>query len=290
MEKRIMERHYLLTISEDVNALYGVRFAASFFKNKKKACFTVCYVATKSVIPGRTAAAPKQSASSAEALDSKGEAALSAGRKILLDSGFNNDQITTKLISKRQSTVKDIVQEARAGLYDAVILGRRGYALFEQTFSTSVSREILDQEIDFPVWICKRPETGRENVLLCVDETEPSMRIADHVGFVLQEEEHKVTLLYVETGDGAKADSVIGEARERLMANQVAEDRIRTLVVRSSNVSKALLDEAEKGRFAAVAVGRGGARPKGMFKKWITGSKSTKLLEELDKAVLWVSK
>jgi hypothetical protein len=39
-----------------------------------------------------------------------------------------------------------------------------------------------------------------------------------------------------------------------------------------------------------VAVGRGGTQTKSMFKKWMIGSRSTNLLEILDKAALWVSR
>ncbi|NTW35137.1 MAG: hypothetical protein HGB17_03235 [Syntrophobacteraceae bacterium] len=50
------------------------------------------------------------------------------------------------------------------------------------------------------------------------------------------------------------------------------------------------MDELNKGRYAVVAVGRGGSESRGILDKWLMGSVSIKLMESLEKAVLWVSK
>ena len=94
--------------------------------------------------------------------------------------------------------VGDIAKEGKIGHYDAVVLGRRGYLVFECFLQDSVTREILDRKIDFPIWVCRQFEENRKNVLLCVDGSKQSLHIADHVGFVLKdEEEHTVTILHI---------------------------------------------------------------------------------------------
>jgi hypothetical protein len=288
-----MDRHFLLTVGDDLNSLYGVRFAGCFLMNRAEVRLTLLYIAPRfeAMDPGEDVLQHQMDRRLAEVYREKGQAALDAGQKYLCDHGFSKEKLTTRLIAKRYGTVKDIVVEGQAGLYDAVILGRRGYSLFEKSFSNSVSREILDRDIDFPLWVCRRPEEGRKNVLLCVDDSEPSMRIADHVGFILsQEEEHAVTLLHVDSGEGKDVQRLIEQAKARLTENHVPHERIRTLVVRSTKVVKAILEESDKGAYAAVAVGRGGSQPKGMLQRWLMGSRSMALLEVLDKAALWVSK
>ena len=52
-------------------------------------------------------------------------------------------------------------------------------------------------------------------------------------------------------------------------------------------VRKAILDEAEQGRYAAVAVGRTGAG-QGLLEKIFMGSVSDTLFRELERAALWV--
>jgi hypothetical protein len=288
-----MDRHFLLTVGDDLNSLYGVRFAGSFFRNKAEIRLTLFYVAPRfdSMDLGEDVAQHQMDRRLAEVYREKGQAALDASLKYLCERGFREEMLATKLISKRHGTVQDIVLEGHAGLYDAVILGRRGYSLFEKSFANSVSREILDRDIDFPLWICRRPEEGRKDVLLCVDDSEPSLRIADHVGFILhQEDHHTVTIFHVDSGDAKNVERVLEQARSKLSENQVADDRIKTRVTRSPKAVKAILEAVEQGAYAAVAVGRGGSQPKGMFQKWLMGSCSLNLLEVLDKAALWVSK
>ncbi len=288
-----MERHLLLTVGDDLSSLYGVRFVSSFFFNKSKTKLTLFYVAPRfeSMDRGEDSQQHKMDVRLAEIYREKGQTALDASRKLLLDLGFPEANITSKLFTKRFGTVKDIVHEARAGQYDAVVLGRRGYAIFEKAFSTSVSRSIMDHMTDFPIWACRRPESGRKNVLLCVEDSEPSMRIADHVGFMLEtEKKHTVTLLHVDTGKGKPIEAIMDAAMARLVENNVDEERIQRLVVRSSRVPKAIMDVASQGQYAAVAVGRGGSQPQGLIERWAVGSRSMKLLEMLEKAALWVSR
>ena len=43
---------------------------------------------------------------------------------------------------------EDIILEGKKGLYDAVVLARHAVELLDQTFSTSVSREILNHKLE----------------------------------------------------------------------------------------------------------------------------------------------
>jgi len=287
-----MERHLLLTMGDDLSSLHAVRFVGSFFKDKTKTRLTLLYIASKSESTSRDdIEQKKRDARLIDAAHEKGKAALDAGRKLLRTLGFRDDTISTEIMDRRFGTVKDIVYAANTGLYDAVVLGRRGYALFEKAFATSVSREIMEHRIHFPLWFCRLPEEGRKNVLLCVDDTEPSLRIADHVGFILAgEEDHTVTIFHVDEGEGKNIEMILRAAKEKLVDNKVEEERIKIKVVRGSKTIKAIHEETDRGAYAAVAVGRGGAASAGTFKKWLMGSRSMKLLEELEKAALWVSK
>ncbi len=285
-----MKRHLLVTVSEDVSALYGVRFVASFIERKDLTEITLLYVAQGA--EGATCSVSATAESSlSDSQCARGQAALDAARQLLVDRGFLRESVRTLLANKRFGTVKDIAREARAGLYDAVVFGRRGYTLFESTFSTSVSREIMEHRINFPIWICRMPEEHRKGVLVCVDESEPSMRIADHVGFILQnEQQHTVTLLHVSSGNKTEAEAVLNKAEAQLKANGIGAERIRRLIVPGSRVVNTIMDELNKGHYAAVAVGRGGSESRGILDKWLMGSVSMKLMESLEKAVLWVSK
>jgi nucleotide-binding universal stress UspA family protein len=289
---RSMQKSLLITISDDLSCLYGVRFVSSFFRNKSAMRITLFYVAptaTPTETGGRSGRHGKGAVIS-DAHRKKGQKTLDTSKGLLCDRGFSPDHVSSKLMAKEFGTVKDIIREARKGHYDAVVLGRRGYTIFESVMCNSVSKEIMDKNIDFPLWICRHPEEGRKNVLLCVDGSEASLRMADHVGFMLQdEEEHSVTLLTVDTGETSNIQAGLEEAKKKLTANGVHDGRIQSLVVRSPRVAKTILEETDRNSFGVVGMGRVGLQ-KGMMKEWLIGSRTVKLLENLEKAVLWVSR
>lgn len=288
-----MKRHLLLTVSDDQSALYGVRFVTSFIQDKETMEVTLLFVAQAGEAPGQPKCilTPTPESALSESQCARGKAALKTASQLLMDRGFKEAHIHTRLVNKRFGTVKDIAREARAGQYDAVVFGRRGYYLFEKTLATSVSREMMEYRIDFPIWICRMPEEGRRNVLVCVDDSEPSLRIVDHVGFMLErEEQHSITLFHVSTGKKGDPETLLNKAHEMLKVNGIPDERIRSMVVPGYRPVSTILEETERGRYAAVAVGRGGSEAQGFLGKLLMGSVSMKLMETLEKAVLWVSK
>ena len=178
------------------------------------------------------------------------------------------------------------------GLYDAVVLGHRGMSWIEEAFDESTSKKILSEKFNFPVWICRKTEEERKNVLICVDGSDKSYRITDHVGYMLsQEKSHEVTLVLVKKAGQIAEENFAGimsKAKEHLSANGFPENRITTKIIDQGSVKKAILKEADKGRFAAVAVGQTGAG-RGFFEKIFTGSLCNDLVKDLENAALWIS-
>ena len=284
-----MQKHLLVTISDDIRILQGVRFVGSFIRNKTNVKVTLLYVSPRAETLGADRMQRDLDKKNTQIYRQRGETALGVANKILLERGFSAENISSKFMFRQFGTVKDIIREAHAQSYDAVVLGKRGYAVFENIMKDSVSKAIMERDIDFPIWICRRPEEDRRDVLLCVDGSEPSFRTADHVGFMLQAEtEHRVTIFHADTG-AKNIDTILQEAKNKLLVNGVEEERISLQVVPSTGVVKTILRQAEKHAFAVVAVGRVGVK-KGILQEWLVGSHSMKLLEDLEKAVLWVSK
>jgi nucleotide-binding universal stress UspA family protein len=288
-----MQKKLLITVSDDLSFLYGVRFVGSFFRNKAVVNTTLFYVAPRADVAGsdKGFGQPELDQKTAEVGRKQAQEALASARRMLCDRGFPPENVTCKFVFKQFGTVKDIIKEARGGKYDAVVLGRRGYALFESVFSTSVTKEILDRRIDIPIWICKRPEENSRNVLLCVDGSQSSLRMVDHAGFMLRDEnDHAITLFYVDTGEGASKETILNEARKKLLENWISDGRVHTVVTASTitGVAKTILEEAESKGYAAVGVGRVGVE-KGHLQEWLVGSRTMKLLEKMEKSALWVS-
>jgi nucleotide-binding universal stress UspA family protein len=289
-----MERHVLITISEQLKTIYGVRFVGHFFSNKQDLEVTLLYIAPRpaAVWEGeQTHDSVRQAEEQAKRYESKGHEALEAAKKELQMLGFGQKQVSVKLQIRKFSKVADIIQEAEKGLYDAVALGPRGLSWLERAFDESVSRALLEKKANFPVWTCRKLDQERKNVLLCVDGSDPAKRIADHVGFMLAEERNHVVTLFLVRKKGAALkkgeDTIVASSREALSKNGFPEHMINTKLVEASDVAKAILKEAERGRFAVVAVGRTGTG-QGLTKKLFMGSVSDTLFHELEGAALWI--
>lgn len=275
-----MEKHILVCVSDDVAASYTLRFVRGFFDAPCKVHMTLLFVA------------PKTGSWEGGAARNKGREVLEKARDWFESMSFcEGSKIELKTLSSHGNAAKMIVQEGHKGLYDAVLIGRKDSSIFEELFDYSISHRILWEEVGFPLWFCRCPqEELRSGVLLCVEDDEPSLRMADHVGFILNDnKKHDVTLFYVDSGSGTDAEAAFARAREALAANGVEESRIKQLTVKNRNVFKAIREQSEKGQYAVVAVGRGQHR-KSAKEAVLPESISVKLLRSSDPSTLWISK
>jgi len=282
-----LEKHLLVTVSEDLNALFGLRYVFGFFTKRELTRLTLFYVAPRSGGAPRVPVFLPEDAARVGEGHRKPPHALAVARDWLVNMGFPPERVELKSSRAKLGTVKDIVAEAEDGLYDAVVLGRRALTWLDEVFGGSVSHGLLGEHIGFPVWMCRDSLRDRKNVLLCMDDSEQALRAADHVGFMLQDEPgHRVTIFHATSPGASDADRVadlMANAREILTRNGIAEDRIDSLVESSKDTSKRIVQLAGEGRYAAVAVGRRGLAS-------FFGSTSQKLLRNLEGAALWVSK
>lgn len=289
-----MERHLLVTVSEHPRYFYGVHFMGHFFKNKKDLKLTLFYTAPRppAVWEGeRTFEDMQRRESYAKEYEKKGRRALEAAGRELARAGYRETHLVSHLQVRMFSKAMDIVQEGVKGLYDAVVLGRRGVSWLEEVFDESVSKAVVNKGPQFPIWICRKPDPARQGVLVCLDGSESSFRVADHVGFIIAREKAHRTMILVIHKPGAKLpkdpEEILAEGRMHLTRNGFPDEMIDTTVLKASNVSRAILNTAEKGRFAAVAMGRTGCG-KGFLKRIFMGSVSSRLFKEMEKAALWI--
>jgi len=270
-----MGKHLLVTVSEDKSALWGARFVGSFFPDKRDLKLTLFYIAPN-----------------VDAVSKGEQAVLDQAGEVVRSLGFGPDQVETKLVQRRFSKVMDIMREGHKGGYDAVVLGRSGLCWLEDYLEKSVTNELLQEEgVTFPLWVCRKPDFNRKNVLVCVDGSEAACRVAAHAGLMLaREKEHRVTLLHVARPgrDGLEfVEDVLPLCEGVLRETGLPAERMETRIVEANDPVKAILSEAVRGKFAVVAVGRKGAG-RGMIKGPFMGSISYALFKLLDGATLWV--
>ena len=291
--KNPLERHLLITVSEDTAHQFGLRFVGNFLHDRETLKVTLFYVAP---LPPQAYGKPDfLSAEHADLSDRSGEErghlTLEKAAKALVAMGVPKSRIRTRFKYREYSTAQDILTEAHRGLYDAVVLGHRGVSSLEQFWNPSVGLTLLDSQFAVPLWICRRPDYTRKNVLLCVDGSGPSLCMVDHAGFVMVTEgDHNVTLFSVQLPhleDETVTGHIFGLARKTLLGNGVPAERIQTKTVSHPDPAAAILEEARRGQYAVVAMGRTG-RTHGFHKRIIMGSVSSSVFSGLEGAVLWV--
>jgi len=179
-----MERHFLVGISHNPDALHGVRFLGGFFNRKDDIRLTLLYLGNQPAMARRRfldfeerSLVQQQMAK----IEAKGHSILRRARGLTINLGFLPDNVAVKFGFRNLSTVLDIVQETEQGLYDATVLGRRGVSWLEEAMGESVSRGLLDESPPTPIWMCRTPDLDREGVLLYMDGSPSSCRMADQL-------------------------------------------------------------------------------------------------------------
>ncbi len=292
-----MEKHLLLAVSGDRAASYNLRFVKNFFTQFCDLRITLLYVAPRPASwtfdetrePEQAALAEMEEAKKAHSHE-----ALEKAWEWLTYRACDPDKVSKKVVHSTLGTVHEIIHEAHRGLYDAVVLGRRGLSWFEELVQDSVSHKILWNDLTFPIWICRRPdEQERRNVLLCVDSSMPAMRVADHVGFILGEKEpHTVTLFHVRPMGvqlSPQVEEMIIGAEKALLDNGFPEKRIEIRIVEGRDVAETIVQEAHSKNYAVVATGRTIDHPSAIG-TLVPTSVTTKLLRSLTRCSLWISK
>ncbi|MBU1002335.1 MAG: universal stress protein [Proteobacteria bacterium] len=288
-----MGKHLLVTVSEDGSALKGIQFIQGFFEHREALHLTLFYTAPKPRmvwIDGEFFEAMSEFDHTVHQVRKVGRKSLDAALALLAECGFSDGQVNSRLRLREVSTAKDILGEGEKKQYDAIVLGRRGAHRLQELVEASVTEQLLDRQLTVPLWICREPAPGRRNVLLCLDGSEASLRMVDHVGCMLADEPvHGLSLLHV-SGNGlftaASTASIYAQAREILVQNGVDESRINEVHVEPASVSGAIIAEVRAGNYAVVATGSAGRGPLG---RAFLGSVVRDLMARLTGAVLWVS-
>jgi nucleotide-binding universal stress UspA family protein len=267
-------------VSEHRSALYSIRFLGHFFTSGKEGLRITLFIDTPKTHP-RTSEQGEKSSSAVQT-------ALREARKELVRVGFAEEMIDTKTHRQQLSTAMDIIREGERGGYDAVALGKGAVSRLEEFLERSTSKEMLEKALDFPLWICRPPKQEGKGVLLCLDGSAASYRMADHVGRMLQlEPEQRITLFRATEEPGAAKSEPLERARNILRSRGIPQDRMITEIVESSTPGRTIADKAKRDRHAVVAVGRTG-KGAGLVGELFLGSTSMTLYRELSECALWV--
>jgi len=69
------------------------------------------------------------------------------------EAGLNSDRVTTKIVTGALSRAKAIAEEAKAGGYGTIVVGRRGLSRVEEFFMGRVSSKVIQLAKEMAVWV-----------------------------------------------------------------------------------------------------------------------------------------
>jgi len=99
--------------------------------------------------------------------------------------GISPEYVTTEVKISTSSPASELLNIARKGFFDALIIGRRGVSKLEELILGSVSCTLLEKCHDVPVWIIDGQVDSRK-FLVPVDGSHFTLQALDHLCFILQ--------------------------------------------------------------------------------------------------------
>jgi nucleotide-binding universal stress UspA family protein len=236
---------------------------------------------------------------------------LEEARERLLRHGLPADHVELKALPRASDAARDILFEAEQGLYDAVVMGRRGVSKAQELFVGSVTNKVVQHASRLPVWIVGGRVSSLK-VLCAVDGSEGSLRAVDHMAFMLGgNPDCRVTLLHVGArlatycpldfsaseedlareieGDLMSAEAECMEdfyirAIKVLMEGGLEREQIETASREGGfSVAGAIVEEARRG-----GPGRWCRNHRGENRSFFLGHVSDKVLRKGSEAAVWI--
>lgn len=247
-----------------------------------------------------------------QALESKNRQAarqvLDGAKERLMKHGIDEAAIELKASPRASDTARDILFEAERGLYDALVMGRRGLSKAQELFIGSVTNKVVQHAERLPLWIVGGKVTSLK-VLAAVDGSEGSLKAVDHMAFMLGgNPECRVTLFHVgaslanycpldfevDLGQEIEGDIMSSEAECMgdfyVRAVRVLEeagldrDQIETKTREGGiSVPAAIQEELKSGDYGTLVVGR-----RGESRSFFLGHVSDKMLTRTGEAAIWI--
>ena len=186
-----MERKILAAVDGSIYSFNALCYLSRLFTDLEDITVDLLYIVPAGPVPvGQegldeldrlTGAGPEVRRRLAAAKRFMQEAVLQLGRR-----GIAPDQVNTSVKLSQRGVAADIIHEACHGLYDALLIGRRGVSKIEEMIVGSVSATVAERCYQMPIWVVDGKVNSRK-FMLPVDSSFNSLKAADHLGFILKD-------------------------------------------------------------------------------------------------------
>jgi nucleotide-binding universal stress UspA family protein len=239
---------------------------------------------------------------------------LKKAARSMKGAGYKEDQVKVVSQKRRVGVARDILAEARKD-YTALVLGRTGLSKAKDLVFGSIANKLVSRMSGLPICVVGgRPDTGR--ILVAMDRSEGAATLLEQVGTLFQGTRAEVLLFHVIRGlsvfqpgyEGlavpkenkrwvAEAKAEFEKAKQEIEAvfqqgirnlerHGIEPDRVTTRVVTGvKSRAAAIVEEAKKGGYGTIVVGRRGLS---RVEEFVMGRVSNKVLQLAKQAAIWV--
>jgi nucleotide-binding universal stress UspA family protein len=226
----------------------------------------------------------------------------------LVRNGFNEQRVTLAAEVSQVPAAAAIHYEASRGIYDALVIGRRGMGKMSEMFFGSVSAYLIERCHDVPLWIIDGEVTSNR-YLLAVHCKPQSLLAADHLAYIAASHPEAEVLLYHSSALFGSEETAPPEDFHKIWGKEwcdqyldienylfyahaqvlkdhgMAAKRITQLKMEwNLNVSRDLIRQAKKNNCGTIVIGR---RPREAA-KGLLGGVSDRALSQAQNLALWL--
>jgi nucleotide-binding universal stress UspA family protein len=307
-----MEKRILVAVGDCIFSEDAVKYVAKVSSAAKDLTYTLFNV--QPMVPRILRAAAKKDAEMktevGALISQNAEAARRTVERLkafMVDEGIAGECIDVVTEPVQVGTSKDILNRAEQGVYDAVVLARRGLTPSRDFFIGTTAAKVIENAFKIPVWVATEEEISM-SFMIAVDGSANSLRLLDHVvQMVGTQPDLRITLFHVmprlrhyysiafeiehprlqeilHEEDKLRMNDFHHKAHERLRAAGLSRNQIQTKTsAQSYDISTGILGEARTGRYGTVVVGR-----RGEGESFFTGRIATRLVQKITSQALWV--
>jgi nucleotide-binding universal stress UspA family protein len=236
-------------------------------------------------------------------------------KRILLDAGFPDEAVTIRINERKVGVARDIAAEAASG-YKALVVGRRGLSDFKDFMLGSVATNIIGL-VSIPIWLAVAGKPKQSRILMCLDNSEGAMTALKHLAFVLDtSKKSEITLfhavrefhrfkkfvreMFASEGDKAAIEDIERELQNASKLLEPSFDKAKATLISSgvdpagihqkilsgaNHAAQAIIEEAEKGKYDTIVVGRRGLSK---VEEFIMGRVSNRVIHMVKDKTVWV--
>ncbi len=307
-----MKKKILIAVDDSIHSKQSLQYITKMFSGSNEVIFTLFHgqpmISQYLLDEFRTD--PKADATLKKVTKKNEETSLSLlenQKERVIRRGVPNECIGVVTQQRMLGLAKDILEYARKGAYDAIVVGRRGLSRVQRTFMGSTSSNLLERSEVIPVWMVDG-DVKSQRILVAVDGSESSYRAVDHVIYMFSENPEIKFSLYHVSQDAEVVDTasfgnddldlkgivtegskrIIGkffaDAEQKFKDAGIAANRVETIWAKQKGkMGRMILEEADKGDYGTVIVGR-----RGVNRAYFFGSVSRYVTERITDRALWL--